>query len=464
MSAPVRAQSTREALGGSWTTSLTVWSVLLIPALALSAYQDIGEPYPNVIVGAVSCILSCLIPSLVFLIAGIWRRSTSTMPLPLCVAFWACVGIVHGLTAGFLSWLLSGAQPHLLAEGVFWAVSCLIWLPLVTYAVAQSAYRRSLLLSLQAEIRREIFIRRSSILELADLRSRIVSAVQDNIRPVLVEIAHSLESIGPSLDAVRLASLGRQLADVSEETTRIIETTAVARPTAPQPTRRESATPVGAALDFDRTRPFGAALVSSVALLPLVVAVSFRSATIDVAGLETEAYILGLVTVLLGAGLAAQRLARRFQRGARIGFAIGAYAVAGIAGAAVSAAGPWQPTDHQNLVLALLLPFAVPLAAITLSAAVGLGNANLGTVRQVGGVEDDIARLEESLDHDRREIRSQVSALTHGRLRGRLSACAMALNFHAAEIGTGDPARTEYIVASVREHLAEALDEMDSLG
>jgi hypothetical protein len=232
----------------------------------------------------------------------------------------------------------------------------------------------------------------------------------------------------------------------------------------PEPPGREVASPVGAALDFDRSRPVVAALLSSVALLPLVVAVSFRAATVSLEGTETEGYILALVTVFLGVGLAAHRLAGGFQRRGRIALAIATYASTGVAAAVIAAAGPWQPADQQNLVLALLLPVAVPLAAIALSAAAGLGNANIATARQISDVDDDIARFEDELEHDRREIRDQLSALTHGPLRGRLSACAMALNFHAAEIETSDPARTEYIVTSVREHLADVLDQMDSLG
>jgi hypothetical protein len=170
------------------------------------------------------------------------------------------------------------------------------------------------------------------------------------------------------------------------------------------------------------------------------------------------------VIVLLVTGLASQKLLGHLRSTTRIASTLATYAVAGIGAAVIAIVGPWQPTDDQNLALALLLPIAVPLAAVTLSAAAGLGNANVGVVRQVAEINDAIAQFEKSLEHDRNDIRGQVSALTHGPLRGRLAACAMALNFHAAEIGTSQPARTEYIVGSVREHLVEVLDELDSLG
>jgi hypothetical protein len=302
------------------------------------------------------------------------------------------------------------------------------------------------------------------LLEIADLRSLIVNAIHDNIRPVLVEIEKSLETLSPALDGARFAELGAQLSDVSEETTRIIETTIGTQPSNPETIRLEPSEPVAAALDFDHTRPLLAAVLTSVALLPLVVAVGFDDPSVDIDGLATTALILVTVTILLAAGLAVQRFVRDRRRRTRIALAVVTYAVAGIAASVVASLGPWQPTNEQNLALALILPIAVPLAAITLSAAVGLGNANLGVVRQIAEIDDRIAQFEKNLEGDRSDIRNQVSALTHGPLRGRLAACAMALNFHAAEIGTSPPARTEFIIASVREHLAEVRDELDSLG
>jgi hypothetical protein len=464
VAAPVGPQSARESLGGEWTTSFTVWLALLIPALALSVYQDFGERYPNILVAAVAGVVPCAVVAIVFLLARLLRRSTTTIPIALCLLFWASVGVVHGVTASVVDTALSGAEPHPLTQSAFWAASCLIWLPLVTYGIAQSAYRRGLLVSLELEIRRGSFLRRSSLLEIADLRSLIVNAIQNNIRPVLVEIERSLDSLSPALDGARLAELGTQLSDVSEETTRIIETTIAAQPVTPETTSLEPIAPVTAALDFDQTRPFVAALLSSVALLPLIVAVEFDEASVDVRGVESAGLIVALVTVLLFAGLAAQTFMRHLRRTIRIASTLVTYAVAGIAAAVIAIIGPWQPTDNQNLALALLLPIAVPVAAVTLSAAVGLGSANLGVVRQIAQIDSGMVQFEKSLERDRHDIRNQVSALTHGPLRGRLAACAMALNFHAAEIGASEPARTEYIVASVREHLAEVLHELDSLG
>ncbi len=464
MAAPARAQSTRQSLGGRWTTSFTVWTVLLVPAIALSAYQDFGEPYPNILLTAAAAVAPCAAVAIVFLLAGFLRRSTSTIPIALCVLFWVSVGIAHGVTAALVDTAFSGTEPHFLAQCVYWAAACLLWLPLVTYGIAQSAYRRGLLVSLQREIRRDKYLRRSSLLEIAELRALIVNAIQDNIRPVVVEIERSLESLSPALDGSRLTELGTQLAGVSEEATRIIETTTAATPQLPESVAKEPSAPVGAALDFDQTRPLLAALVSSLALLPLIVAVGFDDTSVDADGLASTGIILAVVTILLLGGLSSQRFVRHFRRTTRIATALCTYVFAGVAAAVAAIFGPWQPANQQNLALALLLPIAVPLAAVTLSAAVGLGTANLDVVEQVAQIEARIHQFEESLESDRRDIRAQLSTLTHGPLRGKLAACAMALNFHAAEIGTSTPERTEFIIASVREHLAEVLDELDSLG
>jgi hypothetical protein len=378
--------------------------------------------------------------------------------------YWATIGVVHGLTAGWLSVVLSHSDEHYPAQAIFWAVSCVLWMPLVTYGIAQWDHRRRLLRDLASEIRRSSSITRSSLLELADLRSLIVAAIQDNIRPVLVTIAENLTTLGPALDGVRLAALGDQLAQVSDETSRIIDTTARPEPPSPPIVMTDELTPLAAALDFDRSRPYLSAGLGCLMLLPLVVAISFRTATVNTQAFESEFYIVALVAALLLAGSMMQDLARRFERTARIAIAVGSYAVAGLAGGFVALIGPWQPASQQNFLLALLLPVAVPFAASALSAGVGLGNANLGIAGQIAQIEQDVAQFKVRLARDRDDIRAQVSALTHGPLRGKLAACAMALNFHAAQIPSSNPAQTEHIVANVRKHLTEVLIELDSLG
>jgi heme exporter protein D len=460
---PVGLPSTIQALGGPAATRLAPWAILLVPTLILTAYQEIGVPHPSPLVRVLACVLPSVGSAVVFLIARALRRTTRTLPLALCILLWAGVGIAHGVTGGLIAALLTGAAAHYPARAAFWVASCLIWLPLVTYAVAQTTYRRELLASLESETRREQAVRRSSMWELAELRSVIVSTIRDQIRPELLEIARSLESIGPAIDRDRLAALGAQLSDVSEETTRIIGTTAMPDTVSPVVATPESVTPVNEALEFNRGRPLLSAALSSLALLPLVIAVSFQTADINFEALRTEALVVVVVTILLAVGLALQRLASHLGVWARIGWALAAFAVAGVAAAVVAAFGPWQPANGQNLVLAALLPIAVPLAAGTLAAAAGLGNANIGTLRHIRAVQEGIMQFNDELDRSREDIRNQVSAVTHGPLRGRLAACAMALNFHAAEVGTSGPARTEYIITSVREHLADVLEELDAL-
>jgi len=464
LSAPVTAQSTRDALGGVWATSLTLWAILLVPAIALSAYQTSNDAYPNVLIRAVAVLGPCVTPVVVFVLARLVRRTSTTIPIVLCFAYWLSIGIVHGLTAAWLAVVLTGSQAHYPAQAIFWAVSCLLWMPLVTYGLAQYSDRRRLLTALQSETQQEGEIRRKSLLELADFRTSIVDAIQGNIRPVLVAIAESLAAIGPALDGNRLSAIGRQLAEVSEETARIIETTSQQQPTATVVTPTAPATPLGEALEFERARPYFGAALGCVVLLPLVVAVSFRTATVDTDAIKTEVYIMVVIGALLLVGSVAGRRARGVSRRARIATTLGAYLVAGLAGSAVALVGPWQPLSQQNFLLALMLPIAVPFAASTLSAAVGLGNSNLGIVHRTADVHAEIDEFERGLDQDRQKIREQVSALTHGPLRGRLAACAMALNFHAAEIATSAPKRTEFIIASVREHLDDVLTELDRLG
>jgi hypothetical protein len=203
--------------------------------------------------------------------------------------------------------------------------------------------------------------------------------------------------------------------------------------------------------------------LTAAALLPMIVALSFEVPTVRGQGLGTTAIVLVVVVVVLSAGMATPRLRMHRSRQGRLGAALAVYGVAGVAAAVAAYFGPWQPVSQQNEVLALLLLVAVPFAAMALSIAVGLGTANLAIVVDMTALEQEKLRRETASDSERLAVRRQLETLTHGPLRGRLAVCAMALNFHAAEIETCSPARTAFITTSVLDHLADAVSELDSL-
>ena len=75
-----------------------------------------------------------------------------------------------------------------------------IWLPLVDLCLARTPIGAVCLERCKPQRTSQGWFGRSSLLELADLRSLIVGAMRENIRPVLVEIAQSLATIGPALE------------------------------------------------------------------------------------------------------------------------------------------------------------------------------------------------------------------------------------------------------------------------
>jgi hypothetical protein len=462
-SSRVLPETANESLGGPWATSVWVWLLLLIPALVMSGYQDSSVRFPTALIAAAVALVECAVSIIPFVVASIIRRHTRTIPIPLCLVFWASVGIVHGVVAGFLAFALGGVDAHYVARSIFWAAACLIWLPLTTYAIAQFASRRLLLASLAQSTRVEEATRIGSTNEMSELRSLIVAAIRDNIRPVVVEIARSLEAIGPGLDAGRLMALGRRLSDVSHETTRIIETTTGPAVLPAERLTIEPLAPMIAALDFEKARPVLAAFLTAGALLPVAVAFSFGKSSLQALGLGTTAVVLVVTFVVMVAGMGVPR-SPKGGRDARIRSALIVYVIAGVLTGAAAFLGPWQPANHQNYVLAALLVLAVPFAAAALSAAVGLRSANLALVGQIAALERDIQQLDMRMNDRRHSVREQLALVTHGPLRGRLAACAMALNFHAAELDSTSADRTEYISTSVLEHLADALHELDALG
>ena len=421
-------------------------------------------PFPTPFLAAAAAVAECGAAVLPFVLVSILRRRTPVIPLAACLAFWASVGVIHGALAGWLVLTLADVQPHYIARVIFWAGACLIWLPLTTYALAQLADRRALLTTLARCVSADAARRRESLNEMDELRSLIVAAMRQDIRPVVAEIARSLKAIGPALDATNLAALGSQLAGVSDETSRIIATTSGPAAIPTESTQADAPAPLVAALDFEQGRPTRAALLTAAALLPVVIALSFGFSTVRAQGIGTSAIVLAVAVVVMAVGMAIPRLPAYRGRRARLSTALAIYCVAGLSTAVAAYFGPWQPRDHQNLVLALLLIVAVPFAGIAISAAVGLGNANLAIVAQLASVTLGTQQLNDYLVQQRGQVRERLAFLTHGPLRGRLSACAMALNFHAEEIATSSADRTQYITSSVLDHLADALRELDSLG
>jgi hypothetical protein len=113
----------------------------------------------------------------------------------------------------------------------------------------------------------------------------------------------------------------------------------------------------------------------------------------------------------------------------------------------------------------LAISFAIVIVSCTtfLGFMLGVARANAQVSAEITAVRTERVRIATAADAHDALIRDRVTTILHGPLQGRLSACVMALNFHAAERGINDPDRTAYITAAVLEHLDAAAVDLDAL-
>jgi hypothetical protein len=111
----------------------------------------------------------------------------------------------------------------------------------------------------------------------------------------------------------------------------------------------------------------------------------------------------------------------------------------------------------------LAISFAIVSCLAFLWFMLGVARANARVEAEITAVRTERVRIATAADAHDALIRDRMTTILQGPLQGRLSACVMALNFHAAERGMNDPDRTAYITAAVLEHIDAAAVDLDAL-
>jgi hypothetical protein len=119
--------------------------------------------------------------------------------------------------------------------------------------------------------------------------------------------------------------------------------------------------------------------------------------------------------------------------------------------------------EAPNTPLAVLLPFGMALSAILCCAVVGLGTANGRSMRSLQDIETETRAGERDATTAENAVRAELVELIHGPIQGRLAACAMALNFHADEVGSSLGKEEHVIIAAVLEQLDALREELSAL-
>lgn len=456
----VRAIGVREALGGPWAFSLTGWFVLFIPSTVLVILQESATPYPHfgfVITSAVVQHLAAAVIS--FPAAAALRRRAGRLSVWSSFAIWTGIGIVRGLIGGAMASAFASADSNYGLRISVWLLVSWVWMPLFSYTAAQGQRRRELLGILADAVARRDSARRMRERSTEEIRQPLVLAIQTAVAGAIQDIQSSLSATRSSLDADQLGVLGDRLASVSRQAGGVVHHLTKAAEQEPLRPVRIGA-PLVSAFTFERRKPWLSSVLSAatlvVVLVPLCLEVKGGAFLLDF-GLAMVAAVFALV---LGSRIVPSGLGRLHRQ---IAWVVARYGTAGLSGAVVLAALRWDDLDWFSMLFILVLPGAVAFTAIVVTGAVGLAAANRHAIRSLQQVEAERAEADAFAAKDENIIRDQLADVMHGPILGRLAACAMALNFHAAEVGSVPAERTESVVNAVIEHLDAAAADLDSL-
>jgi hypothetical protein len=455
--------SVREALGGAWAANFSGWVILFLPSMVLVFLANGNTPGIGFSALFFSSVAQHVAAGIVTIpLAAVIRRRHPIIPLPLGLLMWGLIGVTRGAVGAFAFAFMVGVDPLYGWRISFWVVVSLLWSPLFVYAAAQWERRVALLIekSQREALRDEE--RKHSIEPAQQMHERLVSAVQKAINPVIDEITRRLEVVATGIDPAAMRRISDQLAAVSEDSAAIISGALPTNTPIPArvPLRRISM--LTAAIDFENQRPLLASLLTGVILLTVAVPVALSG---DQSWGALHALIATAVTTafLVFRALNYRGLSPSMKR-SRASAVFGAYATAGAFGSLSILALHFGGAPPESWLLVIVLPVATVIVASLISGTVGLSTVNAKLGEEIAAIDEErndlaiIARVTE------KRVRTDLATLMHGPVQGRLSACAMALNFHAAELEHGDPEDVESMTSAVIEHLEAASADLNSLG
>lgn len=454
----VRSVTARAVLGGRWAASPAIWLVLFGPASLLVITQEILTEFRWWWALPVSALAQHVGGGLVILaLVFVLRRFYTVIPVGLTVVVWVLGGVVRGLISGWFVEALSYSEPQYEGRVLFWAVATGVWLPLVVYTATQLDLRASLLSSV-ITLRMDIEVEHAEAdISEQEREGRLMSAVATALAPVIIEIRQSLETA--------LSESRRPLATISDKIESVVENVldiivhepigAAPRTRAP----RRLLAPLSAALTFDSSRPIFASALIAVGAGALLIPESLRL------GGAREA--LDIAVAIGVAGIAAAGLLILLDRVSRresitmlhVALVLVLSIVASEVALLLTSDYPLYVIDVSRVVA---LPVALLTSAVVLSTAVGLTMANIDAIPEETRLTEELADLRALAAAREEATREQFTTLMHGPILGRLSACVMALNFHASG-GGGTAASRAQVAAQVIAHLDLVAADLDDM-
>lgn len=450
-----------EAFGGSWAHSVRGWLALLVPSTVLVILQEADTPFPHFgLILLSAAIQHCCAGLAVLPLIAMLRRRSDVLPAWAAIAGWTLGALARASAGAAVAAWLTDADIDFGNRLIAWLLIAWTWMPLLSYAVAQLEHRQLLLAAQSEAFRRRDEVRNRRDRTAEQIRIQLVSDVSAATTSVIEEIETALEASRHRLTAERLELVGDRVADVSvqarQAAARLSQGWPDEAPSAPL-----TAAPMLAALNFQRNHPWRWSILSAVALGAIMLPISSH-----VGG---TAFLLQLVVTLAVSSVTLATASRFATWGDHINarkavaWSAARHAIAGLAGASALAVMRWGEFDAVTVVLLLVLPYGAAVAAEVVSAAVGVTNANHAVLDSIAAVDSDRHRLEETALENENRVRQELHDVIHGPILGRLSSCAMALNFLATESGTVPGDRAAAMTAAVLDHLGQVLNDLSAL-
>jgi hypothetical protein len=453
----------RQALGGPWAANLPGWAILFLPSTIWVFLLNAGMSGMTSTEVLLVAVVEHLAAGIVALAVGaLFRKRYPVFPLPLSFALWAMVGGARGASGALLLALWSTEDPLYEWRVGFWIIVAFVWMPLFVFLAAQwqqqvrLAATKSLLEALRDEERKH------SIEPAAQVHKRLISSVQSAISPVVDEIRRSLEAVSNGIDPAAMRRIGDQLAAVANEAAAIVSGKLDSHSIRPHPPQVRRTSALIAAINFELERPILASTITGLTLATIMIPIGF-----------TNGGIFGLVAAITGTGTTTTALLLRALLTVNIkpqtskfrGFVVlFSYSIAGVFGSITVAAMSSGALSDVGVVLVFVFPFATVLTSSLIAATVGLSGANQSLTSTITDLDNERHDLEIITQVTEDRVRKDLATLMHGPVQGRLSACVMALNFHAAELEQGNPDLVASVTRAVLEHLEAASSDLDSLG
>jgi len=443
--------TTAQALSGPWALNARGWLWAIVPTVGVIVAQEFATPFPSPVWVYASAALQMVAVVAWSIVVVALSRARTGRVVPLASGLlWVGGGVVHGVVGGGLA-LAAGAPAEWGYRIGFWVVASATWMPLLTYALAKWDERRRLLAERDA-LDDEIELATERAAEDADVRiARFAGAIDNAFTPALEEIRAQLRENGARIDAATAQSIAGRLDELAARSAAFTAVEPVVADV--RPPRRVSV--AAASVDFELDRPVTAALLVAALTAPPLLPEAYRSGGWGDAA-EMGVAILVAVGVLTGSFAVLRP--RWFDGPARSLLSRIAVVVAGLAGGLSLLLLDWHVDRPVQLVLILLVPVLVAIAASMTSVAVALHETNAELAAHARADRKALADLAERIRLVDELSTARLTTLLRGEVNGKLAACAMALAFLSN--GAPDDATRADIVAKVLSQLDAAAEEL----